>query len=49
VDADTDVGSIRTDLPLTVKGKIGKSLHGTIGAGEGKLYLRTDVGSIRIR
>ncbi len=49
VDADTDVGSIRTDLPLTVKGKIGKSLHGTIGSGEGKLYLRTDVGSIRIR
>jgi hypothetical protein len=49
VDADTDVGSIRTDLPLTVKGKIGKSLHGKIGAGEGKLYLRTDVGSIRIR
>ena len=49
VDADTDVGSIRTDLPLTVKGKIGKSLHGTIGDGEGKLYLRTDVGSIRIR
>lgn len=49
VDADTDVGSIRTDLPLTVRGKIGKSLHGTIGSGEGKLYLRTDVGSIRIR
>jgi len=49
VDADTDVGSIRTDLPLTVRGKISKSLHGTIGAGEGKLYLRTDVGSIRIR
>ncbi len=49
VDADTDVGSIRTDLPLTVKGKIGKTLHGTIGDGEGKLYLRTDVGSIRIR
>ena len=49
VDADTDVGSIRTDLPLTVKGKIGKSLHGTIGSAEGKLYLRTDVGSIRIR
>ena len=49
VDADTDVGSIRTDLPLTVRGKIGKSLHGTIGSGEGKLYLKTDVGSIRIR
>ena len=49
VQADTDVGSITTDLPLTVKGRVGKNLQGTIGAGEGKLYLRTDVGSIRIR
>ena len=49
VHAETDVGSIRTDLPLTVTGKIGKTLHGTIGTGEGKLNLKTDVGSIRIR
>lgn len=49
VYAETDVGSIRTDLPLTVRGKISKSLHGTIGAGEGELRLKTDVGSIRIR
>ena len=49
VHAETDVGSIKTDLPLTVKGKIGKNLHGTIGAGEGELNLKTDVGSIRIR
>jgi DUF4097 and DUF4098 domain-containing protein YvlB len=47
--AETDVGSIKTDLPLTVRGKIGKNLHGTIGAGEGKLNLKTDVGSITIR
>ncbi|MGD2095780.1 MAG: DUF4097 family beta strand repeat-containing protein [Phycisphaerales bacterium] len=47
--AETDVGSIKTDLPLTVKGKISKNLHGTIGAGEGKLNLKTDVGSITIR
>jgi DUF4097 and DUF4098 domain-containing protein YvlB len=49
VQANTDVGSITTDMPLTITGKVGKNLHGTIGAGEGKLYLKTDVGSIRIR
>jgi hypothetical protein len=49
VQADTDVGSITTDMPLTIKGKVGKNLQGTIGAGEGKMYLKTDVGSIRIR
>jgi hypothetical protein len=49
VQANTDVGSITTDMPLTIKGRVGKKLQGTIGAGEGKLNLRTDVGSIRIR
>ncbi len=49
VQANTDVGSITTDMPLTIKGRVGKNLQGTVGAGEGKLYLRTDVGSIRIR
>jgi hypothetical protein len=49
VYAETDVGSIKTDLPLTVRGKISKSLHGTIGTGEGELRLKADVGSIRIR
>ena len=49
VQANTDVGSITTDIPLTVKGKVGKNLQGTVGAGEGKMYLKTDVGSIRIR
>jgi hypothetical protein len=49
VQANTEVGSITTDMPLTIKGRVGKKLQGTIGAGEGKLYLRTDVGSIRIR
>ncbi|MDT8303159.1 MAG: DUF4097 family beta strand repeat-containing protein [Sedimentisphaerales bacterium] len=49
VQANTDVGSISTDMPLTIKGRVGKNLQGTIGAGEGKLSLMTDVGSIRIR
>lgn len=49
VDATTDVGSISTELPITVTGKIGKSLHGTIGDGRSKVSLSTDVGSIKIK
>lgn len=50
VKASTHNGSINTDLPITVSGKISKSkLTGTIGAGEGKLHLETHNGSIRIR
>jgi len=49
VNAVTDIGSIETDLPLTVKGKIGKKLRGTIGKGEGELNLKTDIGAIKIR
>jgi len=49
IEANTDDGSINTSLPITVEGKIGKSLHGTIGAGEGKIYLKTNDGSITIR
>ena len=49
IEANTDDGSIHTSLPITVEGKIGKSLHGTIGGGEGKVYLKTNDGSITIR
>jgi len=49
IEANTDDGSIHTNLPITVEGKIGKSLHGTIGAGEGKVYLKTNDGTITIR
>ena len=51
VDASTNVGSIETSLPLTVTGKIEKSIHGTIGEGEAKaiVHLRTNVGSIEIK
>lgn len=49
VDASTHNGSIDTDFPITVTGKIGhKKLTGTIGAGEGQLYLETHNGSISI-
>jgi hypothetical protein len=46
--ASANVGEIETSLPLTVTGKVSKSLYGTVGAGEGKVILRTNVGSINI-
>jgi len=50
VDASTHNGSIRTDLPITVVGKVSKSkLTGKIGEGQGKLHLSTHNGSIRIK
>ncbi len=50
VDVSTYHGSIDTDLPITVTGKLSKGkLTGTIGTGEGKLYLETYNGSIDIR
>lgn len=48
VHAETNIGSITTDWPLTVTGKIGKSLNGTIGKGQGNVSLKTNVGSIEI-
>ena len=49
IEASTGDGSIHTNLPITVEGKVGKSLTGTIGGGEGKVHLRTSDGSITIR
>lgn len=49
VDASTNDGAIHTNLPITIEGKVGKSLHGTVGDGQGKVYLKTDDGSITIR
>ena len=49
-DASTHNGSIRTDLPITVVGKISKSrLFGKIGTGKGKIHLDTHNGSIRVK
>lgn len=44
----THYGSISTDTPMTVKGKISKSMTGIINEGEGKLLAKTCYGSIRI-
>ena len=50
VEAATHNGSVHTDLPITVVGKVSKNeLKGTIGAGQGKLRLETHNGSIRIK
>lgn len=49
VEASTNDGSIQTALPITIEGKVGKSLRGTIGDGEGRLILKTHDGSITIR
>jgi len=48
IDASTDVGGIDTALPITVTGKVGKELHGSVGEGQGKVHLSTDVGAISI-
>ncbi len=50
VEASTHNGSVHTDLPITVIGKVSKNeMKGTIGAGKGKLRLETHNGSIRIK
>ncbi len=50
VELATSYGSIRTDLPITITGEISKKkLTGTIGQGNGKLYLKTSSGSVKIR
>jgi Zn-dependent metalloprotease len=50
VDVSTHNGSINTDIPITVIGRLSKNrLKGTIGEGKGKLRLQTHNGSIKIR
>lgn len=50
VVASTNNGSINTDLPIIVSGKLSRNrLAGTIGSGQGRLHLETHNGSIRLR
>lgn len=49
IDASTGDGSIHTNLPMAIEGRIGRSLTGTVGDGAGKIRLRTHNGSITIR
>ncbi len=49
IAAETNVGDISSDRPLTIRGSLQKSIHASLGAGEGRINLETNVGSIRIR
>ncbi len=47
--AAANVGDIESDRPLTVSGHLKQSINATLGNAEGRISLRTNVGSIRIR
>ncbi len=47
--AETNVGEIHTNRPLTVRGWMNKSVQATLGNAEGQVRLRTNVGSVEIR
>ena len=47
--AEVNVGSIDTDRPLTVIGNLKQSIRASVGSAEGRISLRTNVGSIHIR
>ncbi len=49
VDFSTNIGAIETDLPLEIKGMLGKKSNGTIGKGEGQITLKTNIGSIEVK
>jgi hypothetical protein len=47
--AETNVGDIDSDRPLTVSGSLKRSINASLGNAEGRISLRTNVGSIQIR
>lgn len=49
IAAETNVGSINSDRPLTIRGSLKQSIRASLGNGEGRINLGTNVGSIRIR
>ncbi|MHC4155684.1 MAG: DUF4097 family beta strand repeat-containing protein [Planctomycetota bacterium] len=50
VDVSVRNGTISTELPITLSGKLRRrKLHGTIGAGEGRLHVETRNGAVTIR
>src|SRR6266508_523262 len=49
VEARTVNGSIQTDYPLEVTGKVGKHVHGMVGVGGRKVQVTTVNGSINLR
>lgn len=49
LEASTTNGGITTDFPITVQGRVGRSLSGTLGDGGPEIRIRTTNGAIRIR
>jgi DUF4097 and DUF4098 domain-containing protein YvlB len=50
IEMSTTSGSVQSDLPVTVQGKMSnKHLSGTVGSGSGSLTLRTTSGSVNVR
>ena len=49
VEVRTHNGSIDTELPITIRGKIDKEVKGVIGSGEGRLWVETYNGNIKLR
>jgi hypothetical protein len=47
--AVTNVGDINTNRQMKVHGSVGKSLEASLDSGEGRVALRTNVGSIHVR
>jgi DUF4097 and DUF4098 domain-containing protein YvlB len=49
LSARANVGSVKTDRPVTVGGDLKHSIRASLGKGEGRISLNTNVGSIKIR
>lgn len=50
IEMSTTSGSVQSDLPVTVQGKMStKHLSGSVGSGSGSLTLRTTSGSVHVR
>jgi beta-lactamase regulating signal transducer with metallopeptidase domain len=47
--ADTNLGRIHCDFPVTMRGEIGKHVSGRIGNGGAAVELKTDIGAITLR
>jgi hypothetical protein len=47
--AEVDVGSVDSDRPLVITGDLKRPIEASLGSAEGRINLRTNVGSIRIR
>jgi DUF4097 and DUF4098 domain-containing protein YvlB len=49
IDASTSGGTVRTDIPVKITGKVnGSSIRGTLGKGGETLYVHTSGGSVSI-